>query len=142
MKNGQVTLVEVHPGMAADRSGEVFVGDVLTQIDQTPVAGLSIKQIYALIIAIEGETVRLTLDSTSRQMAAQQQTIANANRPTVSMTPGGTVLGSAISANATPSGTIRGMPTSNARPSPTIRLNPFRRRKAVKDHQTTIRCEC
>ena len=53
-------IIELVPGMPAGAAG-IEVGDVLTAIDSTPLAGLSLEEVTHRLIGAEGSTVTLTL---------------------------------------------------------------------------------
>jgi carboxyl-terminal processing protease len=58
-EDGAITLSPM-PGQPADRAG-VHEGDVLLTVDGTPVAGLSVDEVVALVRGPVGSTVRITV---------------------------------------------------------------------------------
>ncbi|MGQ9459025.1 MAG: S41 family peptidase [Anaerolineae bacterium] len=58
-EDGAITLSPM-PGQPADRAG-IREGDVLLSVDGTPIAGLSVDEVVALVRGPVGSTVRLTV---------------------------------------------------------------------------------
>jgi len=72
LSSGQMLVVGMPESGVSAESGQVFIGDVLHQIDNVPTSGKSLEDVDKMIQGLPGTAVVLMLQSTTRQKEAME----------------------------------------------------------------------